>query len=98
MRFLLPVFNMSRYKVIMSFVFTQILMFLSALPVMASGSPDPTDPQFQQNLLAWRVYELTVMARNLMTWIRNNSPVLWIAFCVSFTFAAVRLIKKLKKV
>lgn len=98
MRFLLPVFNMSRYKMIMTFVFTQILIFLSSLPVMASGAPDPLDPQYQRNLLAWRVYEVTVMARNLMSWIRNNSPVLWIAFSVSFAFLVVRLIKKLKKV
>lgn len=95
---LLPVFNMSRYKIIFGIIFSQIMMFISAVPVFASDAPDINNPQYIHNLIAWRVYELTVMARNIMTWIRTSSPTLWIVFSASFAFVAVRLIKKLKKI
>lgn len=86
-------------KLISGFILANICIFITSMPVLANSDPtDPLDPQAQRTLLAWRVTELTMMARNIMSWIRENSPTLWIVFCASFAFTAVRIIKKLKKV
>lgn len=97
MNYLTSVFHGSKFKSFIGILTFQILTISSCIVAFASSS-ELDDPVYVAGLINWRVTNLVQMARAILVWLQRNSPTLWIVFCASFAFTAVRIIKKLKRV